>query len=99
AEGNENPALYKKEVELVDMNFLNGAVTGEVFARVRYRQPLAKAMLMRKEKNTAKKVPSSKLQAPRFKLVFDKPQKFIAEGQSAVFYDKKGVMLGGGIII
>lgn len=32
-------------------------------------------------------------------LVFDKPEKFVAPGQSAVLYDGKGKMLGGGIII
>ncbi len=33
------------------------------------------------------------------KLIFEKPVKFVAEGQSAVFYDKSGRMLGGGIIL
>lgn len=32
-------------------------------------------------------------------LVFDKPEKFVAPGQSAVLYDGKGKMLGGGVII
>ena len=32
-------------------------------------------------------------------IVFSKPQKFVAIGQSAVFYDKRGCMLGGGIIV
>ncbi len=31
-------------------------------------------------------------------LIFSKPQKFIATGQSAVFYSKSGQMLGGGVI-
>ncbi len=31
-------------------------------------------------------------------LVFDKPQKFVAPGQSAVLYRKNGEMIGGGII-
>ena len=56
-----------------------------VFARVRYRQPLAKADLFVRTHGKAK-------------LVFNKPQKFIAPGQSAVFYNKNGVMLGGGVI-
>lgn len=33
------------------------------------------------------------------KLIFDKSQKFVAIGQSAVFYSKNGEMLGGGIIL
>lgn len=31
-------------------------------------------------------------------IVFEKPQQFVAEGQSAVFYSKTGEMLGGGVI-
>ena len=31
-------------------------------------------------------------------IIFSKPQKFIATGQSAVFYSKSGQMLGGGVI-
>ena len=32
------------------------------------------------------------------KLVFHTPQKAVAKGQSAVFYDENGFVLGGGII-
>jgi tRNA-uridine 2-sulfurtransferase len=102
AEGSENEALYRKEMELVNINFINsdivskkksavGPVTANlaatpVFARVRYRQPLAAAKL-------------SRLENGNYKLVFSRPQKFIAQGQSAVWYSKTGEMLGGGIII
>ena len=57
-----------------------------IFTRVRYRQPLAKAVLLLGARGKAK-------------LVFDKPQKFVAPGQSAVFYDKNGIVLGGGVIV
>ena len=88
AEGENNPALYKKEVGLTDVNFVNP--TSQIFklkvlARVRYRQPLAEAQLI-------------EVQPHKFKLVFKKPQKFVAPGQSAVFYNKTSEMLGGGII-
>jgi len=33
-----------------------------------------------------------------FQVLFDKPQRAITPGQSAVFYNIKGEMLGGGII-
>lgn len=33
------------------------------------------------------------------KLVFDSPQKFVAPGQSAVFYSVEGGLLGGGVIM
>ena len=52
---------------------------------MRYRQPLAEATLYQLKTNT-------------YKLIFARGQKYIAPGQSAVFYDKRGEMLGGGII-
>ncbi len=85
----DNPALYRKEIELTDMHFIDSSRQGlirankrmSVLARVRYRQPLSRATL---EGN---------------KLIFEKPQKFVAAGQSAVFYSNECEMLGGGIIV
>ncbi|NCN53134.1 tRNA 2-thiouridine(34) synthase MnmA [Candidatus Wolfebacteria bacterium] len=92
AEGSENPALYKKEVELINVNFSDEKLKVKnkkskilVMARVRYRQPLFHASLT--------------IDKSSFKLVFAKPVKFVAPGQSAVFYNKKGALLGGGVII
>lgn len=76
-------SLYRKEIELTDVNFIRSIESGgelRVLARVRYRQPVSAATLIDK------------------KLVFDKPQKFVAAGQSAVFYTEDGEMLGGGVI-
>jgi tRNA-specific 2-thiouridylase len=93
AEGKNNPALYKKEIFLKNINFINYGLGFKnrklnipVLARVRYRQPLGKAVL-------------SRLGNVRLKLVFVNPQKFVAPGQSAVFYSNKGEMLGGGVIL
>ncbi len=99
--------LNKKEVILKNINFINLNLSSliransriDVLARVRYRQPLAKATLVKSGQRQAK-----------WKLVFEKPQKFVACGQSAVFYQgnpsfrsvrrPSGLrMLGGGIII
>ena len=94
AEGGENPALYKTEVKLAEVHFVHSLSANSrelahsgitIFARVRYRQPLAKAIFSFGTHGKAK-------------LVFNKPQKFIAPGQSAVFYNKNGIMLGGGVI-
>ncbi|MEK7087075.1 MAG: aminomethyltransferase beta-barrel domain-containing protein, partial [Patescibacteria group bacterium] len=90
AEGNDNLALYKKEIEIIDVNFfnpliLNAKYSMRVLARVRYRQPLANARIDFSE-------------ALGYKLIFAEPQKFVASGQSAVFYSADGEMLGGGII-
>ncbi len=80
--------LTRKEITLTNVNLINPAsLKGKlpVFARVRYRQPLSPATLTMKKSGAV--------------LSFAKPQKFIAEGQSAVFYSKDGRVLGGGIIV
>lgn len=87
AEGADDPALYRREVRLVQMNFIGGReYEGAVRARVRYRQPLGDASL-------------AKGAAGDWILTFAAPQKFVAEGQSAVFYAAQGEMLGGGVIV
>ena len=92
AEEND-PALYKTEINLSSVNFIDKQQTintdRRVLVRVRYRQPLFPA--------TLKVIGHSS--AINFKLIFDKPQKFVAQGQSAVFYSKDGEMLGGGVIV
>lgn len=42
--------------------------------------------------------PPQKAKINGTKIIFNEPQEFIAPGQSAVFYNKDGKMLGGGII-
>lgn len=88
AEGENHPSLYKKEINLTNINFFQQITKNNpttVYARVRYRQPVAKATLS--------------LKVNSYKLTFAQPQKFIASGQSAVFYDAKGKVLGGGVIV
>jgi tRNA-specific 2-thiouridylase len=97
AEREDNPALYKREVELSDARFINPQhpymlknVGMSVLARVRYRQPLAPAKLVRRK--------AIKSLMSNIYLLFTNPVKFVAPGQSAVFYNKIGEVLGGGII-
>ncbi len=91
AEGEDHPALYKKQITLSEVNLLNQELRSKkhgkisVMARVRYRQPVFPATLV--------------IHDSSFVLQFKKPVKFVAAGQSAVFYDKKGAMLGGGVIL
>jgi tRNA-specific 2-thiouridylase len=95
AAGSEKPELYKKEITLAGAHFISSAPVSvgdiPVLARVRYRQPLGKA-IMTVKKNRGEESPS-------VSLVFERPQKFVAQGQSAVFYSKNGQMLGGGVIL
>jgi len=41
----------------------------------------------------------SSVESLRVRLIFDQPQKFVAKGQSAVFYSDSGETLGGGVIL
>jgi tRNA-specific 2-thiouridylase len=91
AEGSDNPALYRSEVELTQVNIISGKnptveVGMSVSARVRYRQPVSPAIL-------------TLLENGNYKLTFSESQKFVAQGQSAVFYAEQGEMLGGGVIL
>lgn len=93
AEGKDHGALYKQEVVLQDVNFINETFQKKislrdisVLARVRYRQPLTEALMSRVSRNA-------------YKLAFHTPQKFVASGQSAVFYTENREMLGGGVIV
>jgi len=95
AEGDKNPALFKKKITLRDVSFVDMSHSNvlknirmskmRVLARVRYRQPVSSATLIRDKRGA-------------YKLFFDSPQKFVAPGQSAVFYNLHGKMLGGGVI-
>jgi tRNA-specific 2-thiouridylase len=82
--------LLKEEVIVKDVHFIHPQLKIEncklkILTRVRYRQPLAQAVLYLTTSNVVR-------------LVFDQPQKFVAAGQSAVFYTKKGTLIGGGVI-
>ncbi len=86
AEGNDDEALYRTAVRLVQVNFIGGVpASGPVRARVRYRQPLSDAAL-------------SQCKDGGWEMLFAAPQKFVAAGQSAVFYSADGEMVGGGVI-
>ncbi len=86
----DSQQLYASTVKLtgvnwIDPNYQLPTTNYKLLVRVRYRQPLVPATI-------------SRLRSTNYELIFTKPQKFIAPGQSAVFYDKKGLMLGGGVI-
>ncbi|MDI6821008.1 MAG: tRNA 2-thiouridine(34) synthase MnmA [Patescibacteria group bacterium] len=102
AEGSENSALFEKEIKLTNLSFARPVIRNslskiQVLVRVRYRQPLVPATLFLGKQNKAR-------------LVFKTPQKFIASGQSAVFYLPVRIrqlvekadsleLLGGGVIL
>ncbi len=85
----------RKELKLTNVNLINPRHSLEKsfqgLVRIRYRQPLISAKIF-----TAKGRPYLKFDS--YKVIFSSPQKFITNGQSAVFYSKKGELIGGGII-
>ena len=83
-----NEELYKKELTVERVNFVSIDRLGEarrLRVKVRSRHAEAAALVIPEDGNTVR-------------VVFDKPQRAITPGQSAVFYDGD-VVVGGGIIL
>ena len=85
-----NEALFEKRVICEDLNFLSieGLEKGvrlRCFAKVRYHHEAAPAYIEMMEDG-------------RLLIGFDEPVRAAAPGQSAVFYDENGRIIGGGII-
>ena len=81
--------LYSNQLEAINLNWIvdieNRLEKGlECFAKIRYRAKEAKAKVI-KENGT-------------IKVIFQEPQRAITQGQSVVFYDEDGIVLGGGKI-
>lgn len=83
----DNSDLMTREFEAGNFNWICGEPPSKkvrAFARTRYNQKEASAQIFA-------------LSDDRVKVIFDKPQRAITKGQSAVLYDGEKV-LGGGII-
>ena len=82
--GPEDPILYKKEILVGHLNWLSDFQEGPCAVRLRYRQPKVSALTTK--------------EADCVRVRFDIPQRGVAPGQYAAFY--QGVrVLGGGIIL
>jgi tRNA-specific 2-thiouridylase len=82
----DNEHLFHREVYLKELNLNPGLrFPASVRARVRYRQALQGARVLRDDGGC--------------RLVFAKPIKFVAPGQGGVFYNRGGKLLGGGVIV
>jgi len=81
----DDPALYKKEIIVSDINLIGiDRLPKDSFVRIRYRQEKKEARTNQMNDSVS--------------VIFKDKQEFVAPGQSAVFYNKAGQMLGGGII-
>lgn len=89
---NKNEVIVGKEEELYQKTLLAKELNFQVkvedefecFAKIRYRSKEAKAVVRRKNEE--------------IEVEFTEPQRAITKGQSVVFYDKEGIVLGGGVI-
>ena len=94
-----NSQLYAKSIVLKEVNWIitEPKLPIRVLLRTRYQSPLFYATI---DKKTF--LPSAEEKRKKmlkvYKVNFEKRQKAPAPGQSAVFYNKKGKVLGGGII-
>lgn len=80
--------LYNKELQARDVNWIVEPKTNEIdcYAKIRYRSKVAKSKVKIIDNNNVK-------------VVFEENQRAITKGQSVVFYDEQGIVLGGGKII
>ena len=81
--------LYNDKLEAINLNWIvdieDKLENGiECFAKIRYRAKEAKAKVVK--------------EFDKIKVIFQEPQRAITPGQSVVFYDEDGVVLGGGKI-
>lgn len=91
----KDPALFRKDMLVEKVNWMAGEpkLPLKAFVKNRYRHPAVGAIIKREERSEKKEVRSL------YKIKFDEPQRAISPGQSAVFYSKKGELLGGGRIV
>ncbi len=91
-EGHHHPGLLRKALAIADdeihwirpdLQMENGE-SREYLVRIRYRQPLQKAVLYRMH--------------DVLYIVFEEHQRGISSGQFAVWYDTSGEMIGSGVI-
>jgi len=91
----EEKGLYQKEILIKNFHWISGEepqLPLKVKAKIRARHKESPAILLPPEKIRAQ----SKKSKP-YHLIFDKPQRALAPGQHAVFY-QRNILLGGGII-
>jgi tRNA-uridine 2-sulfurtransferase len=87
----QSPALTSKEIMVENVNWTTekSKLPAKMQVRTRYRNPLVSAII---KAHNAKRITQSAV----YKIEFDKPQRAMASGQSAVLYGKNGEVLGGG---
>jgi tRNA-uridine 2-sulfurtransferase len=80
-------SLFSKVAQIEKVNWIGDAPSDSqnVWAETRYRNPLVRAIIKKKEKGG-------------WEVFFEKPQRAVTPGQSIVFFGEDGEVLGGGIV-
>jgi tRNA-specific 2-thiouridylase len=90
---NKEEDLYSLQVAASDINWISARGPRfplKVWAKIRYKSEAAEAVLN----------PKSKIRNPKqIEVKFKKPQRALTPGQSVVFYNRSGEVLGGGVIM
>ncbi len=87
----KDPKLYGKSVKLKKVNWIirKPKFPFKAKVKIRYQHPAISATIVHSSQFTV---------CGFYEVVFNKPQRAAAIGQSAVFYSDKGELLGGGIM-
>jgi len=90
----KDPRLYEKSMEVENVSWIvdEPKLPFKTKVKIRYQHPAVCGIMSKK------RVVSSKGQAGFYKITFNKSQRAVVAGQSAVFYSDEGEVLGGGII-
>lgn len=94
--------LFTNKLAVKNINWVFGKAPKLPFkclARIRYRQPLQQAKLVEFPISNFQFSKKFQIQNTKYKILFSVPQRAVTPGQSAVFYNDNGVMLGGGVIV
>lgn len=88
-------------VEKVNWIVEEPKLPAKILVKNRYRHPAVSAIIKKVQSYVVGVSPLQRGETPAkvYVVEFDEPQRAISPGQSAVFYTKKGEMLGGGRIV
>lgn len=88
----KDPALVRSEMQVERVNWIvaEPKFPARILVKNRYRNPAVPAIIKSAKSQKSKAI---------YIVEFEQPQRAISPGQSAVFYTKKGEMLGGGRIV
>ena len=97
ARGANHPSLYNKEAKLRDVHWISGVppkLPLKALVRLRHQHPGGRATIIHSKDY---RYPED-IGNPKVKIIFNKPERAITPGQSAVFY-KGDECLGGGVVV